>query len=362
MSMNNDVFTDKQRNIIVLVIIILLAAVLFYAVRNIFGALLGTMVMYTLFRPMNIWMVERRKWNRPMAAVIIIIISFLVIIVPFVGLGKMLVDKAVEIQKNPEWINTIVSSINKFAGDTLGKPDFLQEQVESSATYLGGILTSLLSGAAGLFLDITVMYFLLYFMFVNFRGFERGLLRYSPFQVDNAVKFGHEMRNITYSNVVGQTFIALVQGGTLALGFWIFGYSDPIFWGVICAILAFIPLLGPPLIFVPAAIIALTQGDNIAGIGLLVYGFVVVINIDNVLRLIIAKQLGDIHPIITIIGVIIGIPLFGVLGLVFGPLLLSYFLIAVRIYDLKMREVREPKSDDLLVDTPDDKPAKPINT
>ena len=199
------IFTDRQQNILILVTIVLLAAVLFYAVRGIFGALLGTMVMYTLFRPMNIRLVERWKWNRPLVAVLIIIVSFVVIIVPFLGLGKMLVDKAVEIQKNPEWIETIINSINQFAGDNLGKPDFLQEQLESSATYLGGILTSLLSGAAGLFLDITVMYFLLYFMFVNFRSFERGLLRYSPFPVDNAVKFGHEMRNITYSNVVGQT-------------------------------------------------------------------------------------------------------------------------------------------------------------
>lgn len=358
----SNIFTDKQRNVIILIVILLLAGVLFYAVRNIFGALLGTMVMYTLFRPMNIYLVERLKWNRSFVAVLIIVLSFHVIIVPFVGLGKMLVDKAIEIQKNPEWITTVVESINRFAGDTLGKPDFLQEQLESSATYLGGVLTSLVSGAAGLFLDTMVMYFLLYFMFVNFRGFERGLLRYSPFQVDNAVKFGHEMRNITYSNVVGQTLIALVQGGSLSLGFWIFGYSDPLFWGVICAILAFIPLLGPPLIFVPAAVIALTQGDNVAGIGLLVYGFVVVINIDNVLRLVIAKKLGDIHPIITVVGVIIGIPLFGVLGLVFGPLLLSYFLIAVKIYDLKMREVEEPKADDLVVDTPEDKPTKPINT
>src|SRR5690606_24523834 len=203
----------------------------------------------------------------------------------------------------------------------------------------GGMFTSLLSGAAGLFLDITVMYFLLYFLFVNFRSFERGLLRYSPFKVENAVRFGHELRNITYSNVIGQTFIALVQGGALALGFWIFGFNDAVFWGVICAILSFVPLLGPPLIFVPAAIYAFTQGDNLAAIGLLIYGFVVVINIDNVLRLIIAKKVGDIHPIITVVGVIIGIPLFVMMGLVYGPLLLSYFLITIRIYEANKREV-----------------------
>src|SRR5690606_20886905 len=236
-----------------------------------------------------------------------------------------------------------VNSINHYAGDKFGKPDLIQEQLENMMSYVGRLFTSLLSGAAGLFLDITVMYFLLYFIFVGYKGFERGLLRYSPFRTENAMRFGHELRNITYPNVLGQTLIAIVQGASLSLGYVIFGLDDPLFWGVICAILAFIPLLGPPLIFVPAAIIAIAQGNNIAGIGILLYGFIIVINIDNVLRLVIAKKLGDIHPIITVVGVIIGIPLFGVMGLVYGPLLLSYFLITVRIYEAnKLKDSRMP--------------------
>lgn len=343
--MSYSVFTQKERNIITLVLLILLGAVVAYAVRGIIGALLGTMVMYTIFRPMNIWLVERLKWRRPIVAVVIIAISFVIIVLPFLGIGTLLTNKIVALVKNPEWIKNAVDTINEYAGDKLGKPDLLQEQLEKSATYFGGMFTSLLSGAAGLFLDITVMYFLLYFLLVNFRTFERGLLRYSPFEVENAVRFGHELRNITYSNVIGQTFIALVQGGALALGFWIFGFNDALFWGVICAILSFVPLLGPPLIFVPAAVYAFTQGDNLAGIGLLVYGFVVVINIDNVLRLIIAKKVGDIHPIITVVGVIIGIPLFGMMGLVYGPLLLSYFLITIRIYEASKRKVSSGKGE-----------------
>jgi len=91
--------------------------------------------------------------------------------------------------------------------------------------------------------------------------------------------------------------------------------------------------LGPPVVFVPAAILQIANGNNFAGWAMLIFGFVVVINIDNVLRFIIAKKVGNIHPIITVIGVIIGIPLFGILGLVFGPLLLSYFILLVKIYE-----------------------------
>ena len=181
------------------------------------------------------------------------------------------------------------------------------------------------------------MYFILYFLFVNYKGFENGLIHYLPFDDENALAFGEELKNITYSNIIGQTVIAIIQGACLALGFWLFGAKDPLFWGVICAILSFIPLLGPPLIFVPASLILITQGHQWQGIALLAWGFGLVINIDNVLRLVIAKRVGDIHPLITVVGVIIGLPLFGLMGLVYGPLLLAYFLIAVKIYKANKR-------------------------
>lgn len=332
-----DVFSQKERNIIILIIILVLGAVILYAMKGIFGAILGTMVMYTLFRNLNIFLIERLKWPKSLSSVVVIILSIFIIVLPFAGIGTMLVNKAIELQKNPAWISDIINAINSFAGDKLGKPDFLKEQIEASAAYFGGMLTTVLGGAANAFLEISVMYFLLYFLFVNYKGFESSIIHYLPFDDANATVFGEELKNITYSNIIGQTFIAIVQGICLAIGFYIFGVKDGIFWGVICAILSFIPLLGPPLIFVPAAVILFSQGATWQGVGLLVWGFGLVINIDNVLRLIIAKKVGDIHPIITIVGVIIGIPLFGIMGLVYGPLLLAYFLIAVKIYKANKR-------------------------
>lgn len=335
--MNNAVFSQKERNIIILIIVLFLGAILLYALKGIFSAILGTLVMYTLFRNLNRFLIEKWRWPKSLSSVFIIFISLFIIVLPFVGIGSMLVNKARELQSNPEWINSIIDAINTFVGDKLGKPDFLKEQIEASAAYAGGLLTAVLGMAANIFLEVTVMYFILYFLFVNYRGFESGIIHYLPFDEENAIVFGEELKNITYSNIIGQTFIAIVQGGCLSLGFWIFGVSDPLFWGVICAIMSFIPLIGPPLIFVPASLILFTEGQSWQAVGLLLWGFGLVINIDNVLRLIIAKKIGDIHPLITVVGVIIGLPLFGIMGLVYGPLLLAYFLIAVKIYKANKR-------------------------
>jgi len=357
--MSIPLYNYKERNRITLVVLIILGIFIVYSIRGIFGAILGTMVMYTIFRPVFIAMVTKWKVSNSLAAVFIILSSFLVIIMPILGVGSMVVSKIVEIQENPEWIQQIIKKVNEFAGDKLNQPDLLENALRNILSSAGSIFTSLLGGAASLLLSISLMYFLLYFALVDYKQFESGLFRFSPFKQENAQRFGRELKNITYSNVLGQGFIAIVQGALVTLGYWFFDFDDPIFWGVICSILSFIPVVGAPMIFIPASIFTIVGGDSYNGIGMLLFGIIVISNIDNVLRLIIAKRVGDIHPIITIVGVIIGIPLFGLMGLVFGPLLLSYFLITVRIYEtnkiaerrldrLKEENITYPSKEDML--------------
>jgi predicted PurR-regulated permease PerM len=127
----------------------------------------------------------------------------------------------------------------------------------------------------------------------------------------------------------------------LALGFIIFGAKDALFWGVITVFLGFVPLIGAPLVFVPVALIQISNGYTGQGIGLLLYGFILITNIDNVIRYFISKKVADTHPIIIIIGVIIGIPLFGMLGLVYGPLLMTFFVLLVKIFERNTRRLND---------------------
>jgi predicted PurR-regulated permease PerM len=289
--------------------------------------------MYTLFRPVFIHLTEKWNWKRVYATVFIIVGSFILFILPFLTLSVLVVDKINEFKANPTKIRAIVQKLDYLAGSKLGQPDLIDKTMRNVSGHIGDLFPSLLSGAAHIVLGIVVMYFLLYFMFLRYEDFEKGLLRYSPFREQNALKFATELKNITYANILGQGFIAFVQGALVSLGFYIFGIADPLFWGVIAMFLSFIPIVGAPFVFIPAGIIELANGNNLAGYGILVYGIVLVTNIDNVIRFLLAKRIGNTHPIITVIGVIIGIPAFGILGLVFGPLILSYFILTVRIYE-----------------------------
>lgn len=327
------IFTYKQRNNINLVIIIALGCLIAYSLLGIFSSLLSTLVLYTILRPGYIYLTEVKQWKRGLTAILLLFISLVVLVLPFYGLSSMVIEKITELKNDQIYFRNMLVKLQHLLPVDGNVQQIIEDGLKSAGAWATGLFPSLISGVFNIVLGLLLMYFLLYFMLVEREAFEQALVKYAPFREQNARRFAEEMRNTTYANVVGQGLIAIVQGSLVSLAFYVLDYNDPLFWGVITTFISLVPLLGPPVVFVPAALLQLADGHNFAGWAMLIFGFVVIINIDNVLRFMIAKKVGNIHPIITVIGVVIGIPLFGILGLVFGPLLLSYFFLLIRIYE-----------------------------
>jgi len=327
------IFDYKQRNNIILVSIIILGCFLLYALSGLFSSILGAIILFTLFRPFYLYLAEKKQWNKNLVALLIIFLSLIVIILPFLALSFMVIGKISDLNLNALTLHTWQIKIDAIAGSTFKQPHFFENTISKLGTYATDLFPSLLGSAASIILTLLVLYFLLFFMFTQIREFEAGLLRYAPFREQYALKFAEALRNCTYSNVLGQGIIAVTQGILLANGFWIFGIPDPIFWGVIGTFISFLPVVGAPTLCIPASIVLFADDHTVKGILLLAYGLIFIGNVDNVLRMIINRRIANTHPIISVIGVFIGLPLFGILGLVFGPLLLSYFLLLVEIYE-----------------------------
>jgi predicted PurR-regulated permease PerM len=327
------VFNYKQRNNIVLGGIIILGCFLVYALSGLFSSILGAIVLFTVFRPVYLYFVEKKQWNKTLAALLIMLVSLIAIIIPLMSLSIMVVSKISSINVKSFDLQAWISKIDDYAGYNFNSPHFAENTMQKLGTLATDIFPSILGSAASIIITLMVMYFLLYFMFVQIREFEAGLLKYAPFREQHALKFAVALRNSTYSNVLGQGIIAVAQGILLANGFWIFGIPDPVFWGVIGAFISFLPVVGAPTLSIPASIILFAQGHTLKGVLLLAYGLLFIGNVDSFLRMMINKRVANTHPLITIIGVFIGIPLFGITGLVFGPLLLSYFLLLLEIYE-----------------------------
>jgi predicted PurR-regulated permease PerM len=116
------------------------------------------------------------------------------------------------------------------------------------------------------------------------------------------------------------------------LGYWIFGVEDWGLWGFLTGVFAFFPLVGTMIVWVPIVIFMFATNLTLPAVGLSIYSIIVTGNVDYITRLGLLKKMGDVHPMITVLGVIVGLNLFGFMGLIFGPLLVSYFIILVKIY------------------------------
>ena len=134
------------------------------------------------------------------------------------------------------------------------------------------------------------------------------------------------------SNAIGIPLLALIQGVFAFAAYWFLGLPEPLLWGSITAFASMLPVVGSTAIWFPLSLYLYFNGMEWQGITLWLYGVLVIINVDNVFRMILQKGMADTHPLITMFGVIIGVSLFGFIGLVFGPLLVSMFIVLLRVY------------------------------
>ena len=134
------------------------------------------------------------------------------------------------------------------------------------------------------------------------------------------------------ANALGIPIICIIQGAFAAFGYWIFGINDWALWGFFTGVFAFFPLVGTMIVWVPLVLYLYAVGIIWPATWLALYSFFITGNVDYIARLTLMKKMGNVHPIITVLGVIVGLKLFGFMGLIFGPLLVSYFIVLVKIY------------------------------
>lgn len=325
------IFSYKQRNDLVLVVLIILAGLIFFSLKGLFTAFLGAIVIYTLFKPVYLFL--STKMIRALSATIVIVTSFIIIILPFFVLSYMVINKVSKLKNDQFQLKALISRLDDMIGLKFNQPNLIDGYIDKLILVAQDLFPTLVGEVLHIFLIIVVMYFVLFFMLVQSETFESAVFKYAPLREHHAKQFGEELRNTTYSNILGQGLIAIIQGMLVSIAFFLVGIDDAIFWGIISVFISFLPIIGAPVVTLPASLILYLNGESWQAGFLFFFTLLVLINIDNVIRFIINKRLADTHPVVTVIGVVIGIPLFGFVGIVFGPLLLSWFWHLILIYE-----------------------------
>lgn len=303
-----------------------------YLLSDFITPFLGALIFFVLFRKMMNYMVDKKGWKSSTSAILIILLSFIIVLVPVITFSNLLYGKIIQIVSSPETIIGPLKVLDAKFLDLTGRQLFSPEMISTMQEKLGQIIPSFISKLFVLLGNIGMMYFMLYYMLVQRDNMQKEVNNYLPFNHDNIKVLAEELESQTLSNSIGVPLIATIQGTAAGIGYWIFGMDEPIFWALITAFASIIPIAGSTLIWAPAAIILMATDSLWMGLGLAAYGAIVIINIDNIARFTIQKRFADVHPLITVFGVILGLNLFGLPGLIFGPLMLSYFIIFIKMY------------------------------
>ena len=319
------------RQLFILSLIFLMGWLIFREILPYLSGILGAITIYVLLRK---WMAKlvKKGWNADLAAVMLLLSSFIGILVPVIAIILMLGNKVGNVVQNFEKVARALQQRLTEVEDKIGYDVSSSIDPGAIANWLSNNLQNFAGSTFNVFISIGIMYFLLYYMFTNRRKLRESLFEYIPINTENLKIIGRESQKMVRSNALGIPTVALVQGVVALIGFLLFGIKDPFFWFVIVTVGSMIPFVGTIIGILPVFILTHSDGELFKAWGILIYGLVVVGSSDNIVRLYVLQKLDNVHPIITLIGVIVGVPLFGFIGLIFGPLMISLFLIVVQIY------------------------------
>ncbi|MCD7899271.1 MAG: AI-2E family transporter [Bacteroides sp.] len=325
-------FKYQYRKYSLIAIILIIGVVLFYESAPFLGGLLGAMTIYTLLREQMRFLTEEKKLRKSLAATILLIESFLLFLIPLSLVVILLIEKVGNLNFNPQSLIDPIENLITLIREKTGYNLFEIENISSLVSLIPKVGQFLMNGITSFLINIFVLMFVLYFMLISREQMEKYIYEILPFNKENKKEVLHEIIMIVRSNAIGIPLLAVIQGGVAVIGYYIFDAPSPMLLGILTAFSTIIPVIGTAMVWLPVVIIMGFSGNWTNAIGLLFYSVLIITQIDNFIRFILQKKMADTHPLVTIFGVVIGLSLFGFMGVIFGPLILSLFILCFNIF------------------------------
>ncbi|MBI2796821.1 MAG: AI-2E family transporter [Gemmatimonadetes bacterium] len=328
-------------------IILALGVAILIAVSPFAIGLLGVVVLHVLVAPLHARLAG--PLGTRAAAMLVLLLVGLLVIVPGGFLLGLVIDQA------PATIRSIQSNavLTWLSTQRVYEMDVGAQLAKASGTilqWLSAQAFDIVGGAARGTLNFLIALFGLYYTLQSGADVWAGVKRFIPFSEANAEALRVRFVSVTQATFLGLAAVAVVQGALVGTGFAIVGLPGAAFWGVVTALASVIPLVGGTLVWVPGVLVLLVERDYTRAAILAGIGVVLVANIDNLVRPYIYRRVSNVHPLVTLVGAFAGLRYFGLLGVLLGPLAITYFFELLRIYDEEygvaqsVREIAQKRS------------------
>lgn len=344
---------DAVSKSVLLIMVLAISALFLSMIKPFLMAIFLAGLFSALARPVFLRLRTLFKGRRHLASILTLLLMVFVVMIPLLILIGIVVGQAIDVGQ----------SVTPWVRQKLEQPDFVTEYLQHLPFYeqllpyrgtimqkagelvsniskiLVGGLSSITVGTANFLFMSFVLLYTMYFFQMEGDKLIRKILYYLPLRSSDENMMLEKFTSVTRATLKGTMFIGLLQGALAGIAFAVAGIENAVFWGTIMAVLSIIPSVGSALVWGPASIILLIQGNVVSGVGLLVFCGVVVGSLDNVLRPILVGKDIKMHELMIFFGTLGGIIMFGIAGIFIGPLIASLFVTVWEIYGTAFQDV-----------------------
>ncbi|MDH5202988.1 MAG: AI-2E family transporter [Nitrospirota bacterium] len=332
--------------ITLIALVILLGYLSYQILQPFLFPIAWAIVLSIVFYPLYVFILRLARW-KSIASLITLVIILLIIFGPFSYISYILVNELRDISryvdagkleeiKNSIHHPSIQTVLNKIIAALNITEAELDKTIVDGISRLGKEIISKISSRLGdmvtVFLNFVLMAFSIFFILKDGPDFLNKIGDYMPFSKEQKGRLKIQIRDIIVSTIYGGVAVAIVQGTIAGAGFYFIGISNPVFWGFATSIASFIPLLGASVIWVPATVYLFIQGALLKGVALALIGIFGISLVDNILRPIIIGGKTKMPVLFIFFSILGGIKLFGLIGIIMGPLVLAIFISVIEIF------------------------------
>ncbi|HEY7954824.1 MAG TPA: AI-2E family transporter [Polyangia bacterium] len=326
----------------------LTAYVTYLTVRPLLLALVLAAALATITRPYERFIERRLRGRRRLASALTEIALFVCVLAPIAALATFIIERLVvevaqlaaevrsgagPLERLADHFGPLAPLFRRLAAEvrprlTHAAPELAQEVARWAAS-AGADLAH-----AGIALFILVL--ALYYFLVSGSAWRARIERLLPLSADEVRMFADRFHQVSVAVLVGHVGTAVAQGLVALGGYYLFRAPVPLVWGVLTAAAALIPGIGSLLVWGPIAIVVGIQHGWLWGLGLAIYGILVISSVDNLLRPILTRRGLRIHPLAIFIAIFGGIASFGLAGIFYGPLVIAIAITVLDVYELRL--------------------------
>ncbi len=314
----------------------------FQTAKPLVTTLIISLILVFIFYPIYEWMLKKLRMKKNLSSLIMVLLVLLLIVIPGGFILNSLVTQTYSAYSLAANMNlTVVEEyVPSFILDNINLDTAVQDAILKVKNLVVDYGPSIIGSIIEMILGLFIMLFVMFYAFRDGREWIRDLKEYLPMKKKYVNQLFLETDNLLSGVLYGYVLSAIIQGSLAGLLLFLFGIPNPVFWGFIMIVFSILPLIGTALVWAPAGLMLIYQGQVVAGVFMLIIQTIIA-NMDVVIRPKLISHRANIHPVVVLIGVVGGVTAFGFIGVIIGPIIISIMLVLTRffLYEFKNKNL-----------------------